>query len=87
MNLVSRMRNAGAVVKNCTTSEPIPMIKQRQRYHYRQFTNNSARIPLQSRFYGSPNIRGNRWYIQANRKLDSFSPGEAIPEISLHCLY
>lgn len=59
MDLVGRMRNAGEVAKNCTISEPIPMIKQGQRYHYRQYTNNSARIPLQSRFYGSPNIQGN----------------------------
>ena len=38
-------------------------------------------------FFGSPNIGGNIWGIQANRKLDSFPPGEAISEIELRRLY
>ncbi|MBR4077699.1 MAG: hypothetical protein IKK17_03735, partial [Oscillospiraceae bacterium] len=53
-------------------------VEGRWRYRYWKSTNISARIPHQSRFHGSPNIEGNHWCIQANRKLDSFSPGEAI---------
>ena len=63
------------------------VVRRRKRYHHWQFTNISARIPLQSRFLGSPNIFQNHSCIQANRKLDSFPPGEAIFEIELRRLY
>ena len=80
MNLVSRMRNAGDVPKCCTKMVPIPVLKASGGTDIgnQQTIPPAFLISLVFRF--AEHLRRD-WCIQANRKLDSFSPGEAIPEI------
>ena len=80
MNLVSRMRNAGDAPKACTTLVLIPAVKAGggSDIGNLQTIPPAFRFSLVFRF--AEHLRRD-WCIQANRKLDSFSPGEAIPEI------
>ena len=80
MNSVSRMRNAGDAPKLCTTLEPIPLSNAGGGTHIGDRPTFLPAFLISLVFRFAEHLRRDRC-IQANRKLDSFSPGEAIPEI------